>query len=93
EVILFERSDPANYASDFSKIHFFQNLGVIAASFAVGYIVDGLGLVYTFAASFAGFAIALALFYTLFKTQSTTEPTDTSINANTNLELSGATHD
>jgi len=93
EVLLFERSDPANYASDFSKIHFFQNLGVIGASFSVGYLVDGLGLVYTFAASCAGFALALALFYALFKPQPTTEPTDPVINPNTNLELSGATHD
>ncbi|UTA48963.1 MFS transporter [Simiduia sp. 21SJ11W-1] len=75
EVILFERSQPEQYAADFSKVHFFQNLGVIGASVSVGLIVDSLGLVYTFGAAFMGFAIALLLFYGLFAGEfQTTKP-------------------
>ncbi len=44
DVTMFALSKPASYASDFSLINFFQNLGVLLASFAAGTIVDVAGL-------------------------------------------------
>jgi DHA1 family multidrug resistance protein-like MFS transporter len=44
DVTMFALSTPASYAADFSVINFFQNLGVLLASFAAGAIVDATGL-------------------------------------------------
>jgi DHA1 family multidrug resistance protein-like MFS transporter len=44
DVTMFALSTPASYAADFSVINFFQNLGVLLASFAAGAIVDEAGL-------------------------------------------------
>ncbi|WP_233830242.1 MFS transporter [Paraburkholderia sp. ZP32-5] len=44
DVTMFALSTPASYAADFSVINFFQNLGVLLASFAAGAIVDETGL-------------------------------------------------
>ena len=68
EVLLFEISEPEHYAADFSKVHFFQNLGVIGASFMAGYLVENQGLQSTFIASLLGYTIAGLCFYSLFKT-------------------------
>ncbi len=43
-VTMFSLSTPAAYAADYSVINFFQNLGVLLASFAAGAIVDATGL-------------------------------------------------
>ena len=67
EVILFEVSVPERYGSDFSKVHFMQNLGIIASSFAVGSIVSQLSYQWTFYLAAAGFLITLFVFYTSFK--------------------------
>jgi DHA1 family multidrug resistance protein-like MFS transporter len=44
DVTMFALSTPSSYAADFSVINFFQNLGVLLASFAAGAIVDEAGL-------------------------------------------------
>ncbi|AFU98485.1 MFS transporter [Simiduia agarivorans] len=90
EVILFEKSTPDDYAADFSKVHFFQNVGVIGASFSVGYIVDALGVLHTFTASVVGFCLALVCFYLLFKPR--VETTSASGN-NATMTLSGVSND
>lgn len=67
EVFLFSISEPEHYASDFSKTHFFQNLGVLGASFLVGYLVDLFGYGSTFQLSLLGFALSGICFYLLFR--------------------------
>lgn len=58
EVLLFRFSTPASYARDFSVFNFFQNLGVLLASFAAGALVQRHGIAITFAIAAAGFAAA-----------------------------------
>lgn len=65
DALLFQLSTPESYAVDYSKIHFFQNLGVLLASFSVGIIVDSQGLQMPFWVALAGFAVSL-IFYALF---------------------------
>ncbi len=67
EVLLFEISTPDRYATDFSKMHFMQNLGVITASFCVGSIVTHGSYSWTFYLASIGFIFTLALFYFSFK--------------------------
>ena len=67
EVLLFEISSPDRYATDFSKMHFMQNLGVIASSFCVGSIVVHASYSWTFYIASIGFILTLALFYFSFK--------------------------
>ena len=69
DVLLFELSTPQSYATDYSKIHFFQNLGVLLSSFSSGILVDAYGLYIPFYAAFTGFVITLIMFYFCFRTQ------------------------
>ncbi|MFY0992193.1 MFS transporter [Halomonas sp. C05BenzN] len=57
EVRLFQLSTPARYASDFSKIHVFQGLGVLVASWGAGRLVDAQGLASPFLVAALGFAL------------------------------------
>lgn len=57
EVRLFRLSTPARYASDFSKIHVFQGLGVLVASWGAGHLVDAFGLASPFLVAALGFAL------------------------------------
>lgn len=66
EVMLFEISTADRYATDFSKMHFMQNLGVIAASFSVGSIVAHTSYSWTFYIASLGFMATLAIFYFSF---------------------------
>ncbi len=66
DVLLFEYSSPDSYAIDYSKVHFFQNLGVLLASFSVGIIVDQHGLQIPFTVALAGFIITLVMYYFMF---------------------------
>ena len=70
EVLLFEISTPDRYATDFSKMHFMQNLGVIASSFCVGSIITLASYSWTFYIASIGFILTLALFYISFKPNS-----------------------
>ncbi|MGF1741337.1 hypothetical protein L4C34_09715 [Vibrio profundum] len=67
EVFLFSQSSPAHYASDFSRVYFFQNIGLIAASFTVGYIVDSHSLVAPFYLAMAGLIVTAGYFSFAFK--------------------------
>ncbi len=67
DVLLFEMSTPESYAVDYSKVHFFQNLGVLISSFSVGLLVDNHGLHIPFMVAFVGFIITLVLYYFVFK--------------------------
>ncbi|MDR5867402.1 MFS transporter [Halomonas koreensis] len=57
EVRIFQLSTPARYASDFSKIHVFQGLGVLVASWGAGRLVDAQGLASPFLVAALGFAL------------------------------------
>ncbi len=67
EVFLFNVSEPENYGRDYSKIHIFQNVGIIFASFASGYLATTLDANIPFLLAVGGFLITLSLFYWLFK--------------------------
>ncbi|MEB3343896.1 MFS transporter [Aquimarina gracilis] len=67
DVLLFEFSNPETYAIDYSKVHFFQNLGVLISSFIVGVLVDQYGLEIPFTVAWIGFGITLVLFAVFFK--------------------------
>ncbi|BDD03799.1 MFS transporter [Aureibacter tunicatorum] len=67
DVMLFEQSTPESYSVDYSKVHFFQNLGVLISSFSVGLMVDHFGLSVPFQVSLIGFAITFALYYLLLR--------------------------
>jgi len=67
EVFLFNVSEPENYGRDYSKIHIFQNVGIILASFATGYLAKILDASIPFFLAVGGFFITLSLFYWLFK--------------------------
>ena len=56
DVTMFSLSTPASYASDYSVVNFFQNVGVLLASFAAGAIVDETGLRAPFFVAAAGLA-------------------------------------
>jgi predicted MFS family arabinose efflux permease len=58
DVTMFALSTPASYAADFSVINFFQNLGVLLASFAAGAIVDETGLRAPFFVAAAGLVLS-----------------------------------
>lgn len=65
EVWLFEQSEPAHYGADFSKLHLFQNMGVLISSLSVGALVADQGLRSPFLLATAGFLLTLAVFYVL----------------------------
>ena len=67
DILLFELSTPESYSVDYSKIHFFQNLGVLLASLNVGIIVDEFGLQMPFAIALGGFLLTLVLYFFVFK--------------------------
>ncbi|WP_440068696.1 MFS transporter [Tenacibaculum discolor] len=67
DILLFELSTPESYSVDYSKIHFFQNLGVLLASLNVGIIVEGFGLRIPFIIALGGFVLTLVLYFIVFK--------------------------
>lgn len=67
DILLFELSSPESYSVDYSKIHFFQNLGVLLASLNVGIIVDSFGLRIPFIIALGGFTLTLVLYFIVFK--------------------------
>lgn len=66
EVTLFRISQPAFYDRDFAVTNFFQNLGVLLASFAAGYIVSWIGVPMSFALAAAGFIFTAIIDRRLF---------------------------
>lgn len=69
DLLLFELSTPTSYATDFSKILFFQNLGVLMSSFAAGSLVDAYGLQIPFIAAALGFMLTAVLYRRLFSAE------------------------
>lgn len=69
EVVMFELSHKDDYAIDFSKIHLFQNIGVLLASFSVGSIVSQFDLQMPFWASFLGLTTTAIVFFAVFRSQ------------------------
>ena len=69
DALLFQFSTPESYAIDYSKIHFFQNLGVLLASFSVGFVVDAQGLQMPFWVALLGFGVSFGAYYGLFRSQ------------------------
>lgn len=65
DALLFHITDPASYAVEYSKIHFFQNLGVLAASFSAGVLVEQFPLNVPFIAAFAGYLLVAGMYYQL----------------------------
>lgn len=65
DVLLFKKSTPESYSIDYSKVHFFQNLGVLLASLSVGITVDQFGLSIPFHIAIIGFLITFILYYLL----------------------------
>lgn len=61
EVTLFRLSTPQRYARDYGITNFFQNLGVLLASFAAGFIVDRHGLQLPFLLAALGFVLTALL--------------------------------
>lgn len=68
DLLVFKLSTPQSYATDFSIIHFFQNLGVLIASYAAGWMVSVYGLPAPFLAGAAGLMATLVCYQFLFKT-------------------------
>ena len=66
EVTLFRISHPAYYARDFAVTNFFQNLGVLLASFAAGYVVRWFGIPMSFALASGGFLLIAFMDRSLF---------------------------
>ena len=67
DLLLFERSNPESYATDFSKINVCQQLGVLLSSFAAGSLVGAHGLRAPFYAAAAGFLLTAALSHLLLR--------------------------
>ncbi|MGV2290649.1 MFS transporter [Trinickia sp. YCB016] len=61
DVTMFRLSTPASYAADYSVINFFQNLGVLLASFAAGAVVESYGLRTPFFIAAAGLLLTVLL--------------------------------
>ncbi len=70
DILLFELSTPSSYAVDYSKVHFFQNLGVLLSSFSVGILVENQGLQIPFMVALGGFLVTLLLYYFIFRAES-----------------------
>jgi len=66
EVTLFRISQPAFYDRDFAVTNFFQNFGVLLASFAAGYIVNWIGVPMSFALAAAGFIFTAIIDQSVF---------------------------
>lgn len=66
EVTLFRISQPAFYDRDFAVANFFQNFGVLLASFAAGYIVSWIGVPMSFALAAGGFIVTAIIDRHLF---------------------------
>lgn len=67
DVLVFKVSVPESYAIEYSKIHFFQNMGVLMASFTAGILVDQYSLRMPFMVAFVGYFLVVSMYYYAFK--------------------------
>lgn len=70
DALLFGLSTPGSYATDYSKIHFFQNLGVLLASFSSGLLIGKYSLQSPFLVAITGFTLCISLYYFTIKARS-----------------------
>lgn len=68
DLLLFEASTPGDYASDFSRIHAFQQLGALGAFYGAGTLVAQGGLRLPFVVAAAGL-LATAVVYGRYSAQ------------------------
>lgn len=61
EVVLFELSKPERFAADYSRVHIFQNIGVIAASFISASLFSTRAASWTFYTAAGAFCLTLIL--------------------------------
>ena len=61
EVSVFKLSTPQAYATDYALANFFQNLGVLLASFAAGALVAVVGQAWVFVLAAAGWGLCVGL--------------------------------
>lgn len=74
DLLLFEWSTSEFYATDYSKVHFLQSLGVLLSSFSVGILVENKGLQMPFIIAFIGLGITLCMYYFIFKMETKLSP-------------------
>lgn len=63
DALLFKFSKPDSYAVDYSKVHFFQNLGVLIAATSAGLLVDNFYVGAPFIVALVGFSVVILLYY------------------------------
>ena len=61
ETSVFRLSTPAAYATDYAVFNFFQNLGVLLASLAAGWLVQAIGVPLTFVVAALGWLLTAAM--------------------------------
>ncbi|NML31707.1 MFS transporter [Paraburkholderia antibiotica] len=91
DVTMFALSKPASYAADFAVVNFFQNLGVLLASFAAGAIVDETGLRAPFFVASAGLVLTGLLSLWLLERAPATQPANQPAGQPANAALADAT--
>jgi MFS transporter, DHA1 family, multidrug resistance protein len=84
DVTMFSLSTPASYAADYSVVNFFQNVGVLLASFAAGAIVDDTGLRAPFFVASAGLLLTSMVSVWLLDRPRATSLADTGVTARAN---------
>ncbi|WP_348943774.1 MFS transporter [Chitinibacter sp. FCG-7] len=62
DALIFEKSSPAAYAHDYSKINLFQNIGVLMSYYSAGWLVSLHGLSTPFWLAAAGLLLSLLLY-------------------------------
>jgi predicted MFS family arabinose efflux permease len=67
EVLLFKLSQPEDFASDYSQVHLFQNIGVILASVSTAYLVAVLGGNWAFYLAALLLVVTLITFVTFYR--------------------------
>jgi MFS transporter, DHA1 family, multidrug resistance protein len=84
DVTMFSLSTPASYAADYSVVNFFQNVGVLLASFAAGAIVHDTGLRAPFFVASGGLLLTSMVSVWLLDRPRSTSLADTGVTARAN---------
>lgn len=79
DLLLFRVSQPETYASDFSRIHLFQSLGTLAASFSAGTLVASYGLRMPFLVAGGGLLLCMGMYWSLFRRELRGGPADVGV--------------
>ena len=80
ETSVFKLSTPDAYATDYALANFFQNLGVLLASLAAGWLIEAMGAPLIFVVAALGWLITVALCpWALTPRQATADTTTSSL--------------